>query len=148
MCWKLCSSCWSLYVLREDFLSALIQPPSLVRRFGPSETTVYLAQGPLSLIRCVWVPLIWDPDTWRDVWRGAQGVWRATRHGAWGSRCLRPPVWVWFPGQPAWPRPRQPASSCGARPLSFLQTGFDCNLCDCIWFLFVDRNRMKLVYFF
>jgi hypothetical protein len=42
-------------------------PPSLVRRFGPLETTVYLAQGPLSLIRCVWVPLIWDPDTWRDM---------------------------------------------------------------------------------
>jgi hypothetical protein len=27
VCWKLCSSCWSLYLLREEFLSAPIQSP-------------------------------------------------------------------------------------------------------------------------
>jgi hypothetical protein len=39
VCWKSCSSCWSLYPLREEFLSAPIHspPPSLVRRFGPSK---------------------------------------------------------------------------------------------------------------
>jgi hypothetical protein len=37
VCWKLCSSCWSFYLLLEELLSAPIHsPPSLVRRFGPS----------------------------------------------------------------------------------------------------------------
>jgi hypothetical protein len=37
MCWKPCSSCWSLHLLQEEFLSAPIHsPPSLVRRIGPS----------------------------------------------------------------------------------------------------------------
>jgi hypothetical protein len=36
VCGKSCSSCWSLYLLREEFLSAPIPSPSLVRRFGPS----------------------------------------------------------------------------------------------------------------
>jgi hypothetical protein len=34
VCWKSCSSCWSLYLLREEFLSAPIHSPSLVRHFG------------------------------------------------------------------------------------------------------------------
>jgi hypothetical protein len=30
MCWKSCSSCWSLYLLREEFLSApILSPPPL-----------------------------------------------------------------------------------------------------------------------
>jgi hypothetical protein len=41
VCWKPCSSCWSLYLLREEFLSAPIHsPPSLVRCFGPSPLMV------------------------------------------------------------------------------------------------------------
>jgi hypothetical protein len=36
MCWKPCLSCWSPHLLREEFLSAPIHPPSLVRRIGPS----------------------------------------------------------------------------------------------------------------
>jgi hypothetical protein len=36
VCWKPCSSCWSLHLLQEEFLSASIHSPSLVRRFGPS----------------------------------------------------------------------------------------------------------------
>jgi hypothetical protein len=36
VCWKPCSSCWSFHLLREEFLSAPIHLPSLVRRIGPS----------------------------------------------------------------------------------------------------------------
>jgi hypothetical protein len=36
VCWKPCSSCWSFHLLREEFLSAPIHSPSLVRRIGPS----------------------------------------------------------------------------------------------------------------
>jgi hypothetical protein len=48
VCWKPCSSCWSLYLLRQKFLSAPIHspPPSLVRRFGPSS-----AQGLFGPVR-------------------------------------------------------------------------------------------------
>jgi hypothetical protein len=39
VCWKSCSSCWSFDLLREEFLSAPIHSPSLVRLISPSRTT-------------------------------------------------------------------------------------------------------------
>jgi hypothetical protein len=39
VCWKPCSSCWSLHLLREEFLSAPIHSPSLVRHIGLSGIT-------------------------------------------------------------------------------------------------------------
>jgi hypothetical protein len=36
VCSKPCSSCWSLYLLREEFLSAPIHSPPVVCRIGPS----------------------------------------------------------------------------------------------------------------
>jgi hypothetical protein len=34
--WKLCSSCWSFHLLREEFLLAPIQSPLYGRQIGPS----------------------------------------------------------------------------------------------------------------
>jgi hypothetical protein len=41
VCWESCSSCWSLYLLREEFLSAPIHPSLWFGRFGPSQRPVY-----------------------------------------------------------------------------------------------------------
>jgi hypothetical protein len=50
VCWKPCSYCWSLYLLREKILLAPFTPSSLVCRFIPSSSYMVISRthsGPI-----------------------------------------------------------------------------------------------------
>jgi hypothetical protein len=58
VCWKPCSSCWSLHLLREEFLLAPIpSPPYLVRRIGPSKGSETCLLQVILLFAFVWLSI-------------------------------------------------------------------------------------------
>jgi hypothetical protein len=67
VCWKSCSSCWSLHLIREEFLLAPIHSPplSLVRRIGPSEGWIKVSGWGGECDPCA--PPRWTPANRRGV---------------------------------------------------------------------------------
>jgi hypothetical protein len=63
MCWKPCSSCWSLYLLREEFLWAPIHSPPLWFAVSVIQNLDPVAVDPAALDPAVVDPAAVEPAT-------------------------------------------------------------------------------------